>query len=174
MNAHLKRIDNNMRAYLETIDLSKHTRKLMTPEDLWNLALDYFEYKEKDTTPIQQVSAGKVVSMDVVKPMSLLDFCIYAGITEQAFRQYRYGKHLSAECDSRRVTPPDDSTYEDYVVVSTCIKEIIENEMLTGVMLGKYNHSIVAQILGMKAKLELSGDKENPVQVQQVTGMVIK
>lgn len=111
-----------------------------TPEDLYNICNDYFEWCE--TNPLKEevvFHAQGVITkttIDKKRPFTLIGLCIFLGITKKCFNNYE--------------------DREDFLHVTTCIREIIYNQKFEGATTGFFNANIIARDLGLVDKKEQS------------------
>lgn len=115
--------------------------KLYTPETLWVKFTDYMEHNStvswaKDDFIKSGPEAGKMVSIDIPNPPSIRGFCIYAGISEDTFRNY--GKNDA-----------------DYLAVWNASRDIIQEIQISGAATNTFNANIIARWAGLIDKKEL-------------------
>lgn len=115
--------------------------KLYTPESLWAKFTAYMEYNEtvswsKDDFIKSGPDAGKIVSLEVPNPPSIRAFCVYAGISEDTFRNY--GKNDV-----------------DYLAVWHASRDIIQEIQISGAAANTFNANIVARWAGLIDKKEV-------------------
>ena len=72
-------------------DTIKPTRKVgrpcvYTPELLEAKLEEYIEWAEDHPLAINKVSAGEIISVPTERPLTLVGFCVFAGIVENTFR----------------------------------------------------------------------------------------
>lgn len=111
-------------------------RKFKTQDDLWNEALSYFEWVEKN--PLQEEKVfhyqGKITKTKVSKmrAMSIEAFCLHANTNKMTFADYEKGKHG-----------------DGFSYVIQAIKEIIRNQKFTGAAADLLNANIISRDLGL-------------------------
>ena len=113
-----------------------------TPKDLWNAFIEYVEWsKENPWKKYEVVKAGKeagtLLPIPIEKPLSLLAFANYCGITRQGLENYE-----------------NKETHKEYFAIYSRIKSICENQKIEGAEIGCYNANIVARVLGLADKTE--------------------
>src|SRR6478609_11458845 len=64
-----------------------------TPESLWEKFVEYMDFNsnvtwKKDDFIKSGPEAGKVISIELPNPPSITGFCVFAGITDDTFRNY--------------------------------------------------------------------------------------
>lgn len=118
---------------------NKHGRNhKYTPEALWNEALEYFKWVEKN--PLLEDSVNFYQGKPIHEPktkmraMTIIGFCLYADITEQTFINYRNEK--------------------DFFEVITRIENCIYEQKFTGAAAELLNPNIIARDLGLVDKSE--------------------
>jgi hypothetical protein len=115
--------------------------KLYTPETLWAKFQEYMDYNEtvswaKDDFIKSGPDAGRIVSMDVPNPPSIRGFCVFAGISEDTFRNY--GKNDI-----------------NYLAVWCTVRDTIQEIQISGAATNTFNANIVARWAGLIDKKEL-------------------
>jgi hypothetical protein len=115
--------------------------KLYSPESLWTKFIEYMEYNKtvswaKDDFIKSGPEAGQIVSLNIPNPPSIRGFCIYAGISEDTFRNY--GKNDA-----------------DYLAVWNASRDIIQEIQISGAATNTFNANIVARWAGLIDKKEL-------------------
>lgn len=110
-----------------------------TPEDLSNIANEYFEWCEDN--PIMRAEtvtfqgSGSTFEVPILRPFSIEGFCNYADIAVQTFIDY--------------------SNRKDFIDITTRIKQIIYNQQFDGASTNLLNASIIARKLGLKDSSEI-------------------
>lgn len=145
--------------------------KKYTPGRLLKIANEYFDWCVKNPLKEEQLFhyQGKVVSKDVKKmrPFTLEGLCNYADIVVNTFKNY-------AKCEiTDNMTDKERKVAEDFLIVTTRIRQIIDNQQFEGAAANLLNSSIIASKLGMINKQEISGDPERPLLMSKMK-MVIK
>lgn len=115
--------------------------KLYTPASLWEKFMEYMDYNStvswaKDDFIKSGPEAGKVISLEVPNPPSIRAFCVYAGISEDTFRNY--GKNDA-----------------DYLAVWHASRDIIQEIQVSGAATNIFNANIVARWAGLIDKKEV-------------------
>ena len=126
----------------------KHGKdKKYTPEDLWNEAVDYFEWVESNPLYEEQLFAyqGKVTRESVYKmrAMTITGFCVFADITLKTFENYK-----------------NDENNKDYFHIVTRIENIIRSQKFEGAAAELLNPNIIARELGLADKKEIDANVE--------------
>lgn len=123
---------------------TKDGRELIyeTPYDLLNKAYEYFKWREENPLYKNEVLkggslAGTTVSVEIKRPLTIIGFCVYSGISRKTFDNY--GKR------------------KDFFPVCTHIRDIIEGDQLEGAMINNYDPRIVARLLCLVDKHEVEG-----------------
>lgn len=143
--------------------------KKYTPETLWDKAVEYFEWCNKN--PIKIIEQSKMpqrlpsnyskethgsikqftkqtIELPHQRAYSIEGFCCFANISFQTFRNYE-----------SKETEKDGKVYEnkDYITfLEVCkrIREIINYQHFSGGMAGIFNANIVTRKLGLSEKLD--------------------
>ncbi len=113
-----------------------------TPDELLQEAYKYFEwcYKKpwyKNEAIKSGPNAGKIIKVPTSRPYTIEGLCVYAGISVQTFFNYEQRN--------------------DFLEVVTHIREVIRQNQLEGAMVEAYSSNIVARLLGLSDKKELTG-----------------
>lgn len=132
-----------------------------TPESLLDKANQYFQWCIDNPLKEQVIQKRKISrdeeaiekhTIEKLRPFTIQGFCIYAGIVEKTFWNY--------------------SKRNEFLQVTTRIRDVIENQQFEGAASGFLNANIIARKLGLTDKKEISGNPDNPLKV--ITGMEIK
>jgi len=128
--------------------------KKYKPNELWEKALDYFEWIEKNPLKEERVFANGVrMKVDKMRAMTILGFCLFANISRELFDNY--------------------SNDETYIDITTRIRDVIYTQKLEGAAADLLNTNIIARELGLKDRSDVTTN-ENEIKIQQITGMIIK
>lgn len=116
-----------------------------TPENLWEAALEYFKWAEDNPLYRNDAirsgdKAGELIQTPIDRPLTVEGMCIFFGVTTQTFQNYA----------------SNSEEYKDYFVIATQIKEILRDQKLSGAVVGNYKENIVARLLGMADKKEVT------------------
>lgn len=135
--------------------------KKYSPNKLLEAFNNYVEWCIKNPFKEQQLFhyQGKVVKGNATKmrPFTLEGFCNFADICVNTFKNYEK-LEISEDMSASQLRKTN-----DYLTVTSRIRQIIENQQFEGAAAGFLNHNIIARKLGLIHKLQHSGDKENPV-----------
>jgi len=134
---------------------SKHGRDKIfsTPEIMWEVACEYFEWCDNNPYYINEQKRQKVIIPKDVKlsdedfkevidpivriptrrPYTISGFCLYLDCDESTF--YRYGS---------------DESHKDFFNIVTRVKKTIETQQFEGATVGIFNANIIARKLGLK------------------------
>lgn len=112
-------------------------KKYATPEELWDAAVEYFDYCDENPWYKSEAIkggdlAGSLVEVPTQRPYTFQGLCNFLNITYQTFSNYEKAKG-----------------YETYFEICTHIRAIIEQNQLEGATVGAYNHAIIARLLGL-------------------------
>lgn len=140
--------------------------KKYTPEKLWEKAIEYFQWCdenpikvieqskmpqrlnsvmiEKISTRMMNKFLNQIVYLPHQRAYCLEGFCNFANIALNTFYAYESDDYNK-----------DDKTY---LKVCSNIRQVIDEQHLTGGMAGIFNANIVTRKLGLKEQSELSGN----------------
>lgn len=115
-----------------------------TPEDMWNKALEYFEYYDSNPLMSYEWNGKDPVKCELEKmrAYTLRGFCAFANICEVTFRDYE--------------------TREDFTSVTTRIRDIMYCQKFEGAAAGLLNPNIIARDLGLVDKQSMDGNLTIP------------
>lgn len=136
---------------------SKHGRDKLfsTPELLWNIACEYFQWCEDNPITAQDNKGTKNVNeVNFKRPFTIKGFCIYCNASEHWFRSYK--RALEEEKN------------QDFLYIIHKIEDIIYNQKLEGAIIGIYNANIVAR------ELNLAENVNNTVTIPNLPDIIIK
>ena len=108
--------------------------KFETPDDLWQVCVDYFEYC--DSNPLYERKyfnvSGKLVHRDIPRPraMTLKALCTYIGITFETWCQWRKPEHYLSD-------------------IIKDVENIIFAQKFEGAAAGLLKENIIARELGL-------------------------
>lgn len=128
-------------------------RKFKTKNDLWDAAVAYFEWVEKNPIKKEEIFhyQGEITRTYIKKdrPLTIGGFCAHAGISATSYRKNYVG-------------------HERFSDVCAEIEQIIYNQQYEGAAAGIFNHAIIARKLGLSEKSEISGKDGSELVVQVV------
>jgi hypothetical protein len=123
-----------------------------TPEDLFNAANEYFKYVLENPFKETVVQKRKInrdeevielVEVPKMRPMTLEGFCNFIDISVKGFRLYE--------------------ERDNFIPITTRIRQIIENNQFEGATAGFLNPNIIARKLGLTDKSEVKITEEQPL-----------
>ncbi|MFR9166359.1 MAG: terminase small subunit [Dysgonomonas sp.] len=115
--------------------LEPHKRNRYQPEELWEAALRYFDWIEKNPLKEEKVfSSGKRLNVSHMRAMTIVSFCVFAGISRETFDNY--------------------SKSDKYKPVTSLIRNIIFSQKFEGAAANLLNPSIIARELGLKEQAD--------------------
>ena len=119
-------------------DRSQDGRDLIwsTPDELWKECKEYFKVTSErvwNKTEFRGVQA-KEVKVPTSVPFSLTGLCLHLDCCLTTFKNYE--------------------KKEDFVIVTSKIRNIIENQQFEGAVVGAFNANIIARKLGLAEKTE--------------------
>jgi len=120
-------------------------RIFKTPQELLNKCYDYFHWCDENPWMKNDVirsgeRTGEIIKIPAQRPYSIETLCVYIGIAKRTFDEY--------------------SSREDFLPVTTHVREIIESNQLEGAIVGAYNHNIIARKLGLSDKTDITSGGE--------------
>jgi hypothetical protein len=127
-----------------------------TPQDLWNAAVEYFEWVESHPLEEQVVYQGEVME----KPKSLMRAMTMKGLS------------LFLDCDIETLNNyATKADYKDFFGVSERIRKVIDTQKFEGASAGLLNPVIIARDLGLKdvAVNEHTGKGGGPIETATLT-----
>lgn len=135
--------------------------KTYTPEELWNKAVEYFEWCEENPWLKHEAiksgqNCGELVQVPCERPYSIGAFCVFANISQVTFLNYATKEG-----------------YETYFTICSHIKEIIDKQHFEGGMIGAYNANIVTRKLGLKEQIDTTTKGESINTNPQLTPEII-
>lgn len=117
--------------------------KKYNPDTLWQKAMDYFEWVEQN--PLYECKPfafqGDVTkeSIPKMRAMTEMAFCLFAGITDETFRNYKSGNE----------------EYKEFFGVAKMIEQVIYNQKFEGAAADLLNSNIIARDLGLTDKQDM-------------------
>ncbi len=132
-------------------------KKLFTPEELSNLAVEYFTYCIDNPIKSNQLitggnMGGKVVSVDKPRMFTVEGFCLFCGTNS------KYLYHLE---ESVRDKTDDESIRYSNTINS--IREVIRLQRFENAAVNEMNPMFIAKLEGLTDKVEHSGEVKNTV-----------
>lgn len=107
--------------------------------------------KSKSTMPYV------IAELPKMRPFSLEGFCNYADIVINTFKNY---EKLEVDADS---TEEEKKKAKDFLIVTSHVRQIIENQQFEGAASGFLNANIIARKLGLADKQETKINTEQPL-----------
>ena len=121
-----------------------------TPEDLWDAAVEYFDWVEDNPLKASETVKfqGKATLTEVPKmrAMTIGGLCIFLDIDQTTWRAY--------------------GEKEGFSRVVRDVEEIIRTQKFTGAAADLLNANIIARDLGLADRSELSGPDRGPIPVK--------
>ena len=118
-----------------------------TPEALEAKFEEYVEWVKANPVYINKVSAGEI------SPLTLVGFCQFAKISRQNFYEY----------ESR----------EEFSDILTCVREAIEADQLEGALCGQYDSGIVARVLHLADRQDVTTNGKEITTATQPISVVL-
>lgn len=109
------------------------------PEELLEAAYNYFDWCKETPMYKREVlkggaKAGTVIKVEIDRPYTIVGLCNHVGISEKTFRNY--------------------DEQQDYLPITTHIREVIVQNQLEGALVEAYSPNIVARVLSLTDKQE--------------------
>lgn len=125
-----------------------------SPEDLFKAANDYFQWVEENPLQEEQIIKYKdhyeKATVSKMRPYTLSGLCNFLDISEDCFRTYEKN--------------------EDFIAVTTRIRQIIYNQKFEGSAAGFLNPNIIARDLGLSDKKDITSNGETIKPIDWVNG----
>lgn len=121
-----------------------------TPQQLWEKALEYFEWYEEN--PLYECKVfnyqGEIVTANIPKMRAMTEssFCLFAGIDRKTFINYKGAEG-----------------YQEFFHIAANISQIIYNQKFEGAAAEFLNANIIARELGLADKSEHTGKDGEPL-----------
>jgi len=125
-------------------------RAFATPEDLWNKAVEYFEWVDSNPDYRQDFRGkdAREVHFRLKSPYTLNGFALFAGIALSYLRTLK---------SIHKPGSKDYDEWKDFLTVIACIEEVCYQQKFQGASNGLFNPNIIARDLGLFD--EASSDK---------------
>lgn len=136
---------------------SSHGRKPIfdTPEDLWDAAVEYFQWVEDNPLYEDKVTSyqgdNKHEPVAKMRAMTLDGLTIFLDISTQTW--YDYCKR------------------KDYIEVTHAIEKVIRSQKFAGAAADLLNANIIARDLGLADKSELTGKGGGPIETKEISDL---
>jgi hypothetical protein len=114
------------------------------PEELWQVFEEYVEHNKKNPRIKYELSGrtGEVVPIPLQPPLTL-----------EAFNLFIFYKGLGD--GARQYFENTGKAYDEFLGVTTRIRECVKSEQVQGGMLGLYNPNLTARLNGLTDKQEI-------------------
>lgn len=126
-------------------DRSESGRNLIwsSPDELWKEAKEYFKETSERVWNKVDFKGSKVTKVEIPTsvPFSLQGLCLYLDCSLNTFKNYE--------------------ERDDFLIVTSKIRNIIENQQFEGAVVGAFNPSIIASKLGLANKSEVTNKNYN-------------
>ena len=119
---------------MNTLNKKVGRPRAYTPEALEAKFEEYVEWAKENPVYINKVSAGKIIPVSTQRPLTLVGFCQFAKISKDTFRRYE----------------------DEFCGLLTCVRVAIEADQLEGAMVGQYNPNIVARVLHLADRQDVT------------------
>ena len=105
-----------------------------TPEALAAKFEEYVEWVKANPVYISKVSAGEIIPVPTQRPLTLVGFCQFAGISKDTFCRYE----------------------DEFCGLLKCVREAIEADQLQGALVGIYDAGIVGRVLRLADRQDVT------------------
>lgn len=105
-----------------------------TPEALEAKFEEYVEWVKANPVYINKVSAGEIIPVPTQRPLTLVGFCQFARISKDTFRRYE----------------------DEFCDLLTHVRVAIEADQLEGALCGQYDSGIVARVLHLADRQDVT------------------
>ena len=122
-----------------------------TPEALEAKFEEYVEWVKANPVYINKVSAGEIIPVPTQRPLTLVGFCQFAKISKDTFRRYE----------------------DEFCGLLTCVRVAIEADQLEGAMVGQYNPNIVARVLHLADRQDVTTNGKEITTATQPISVVL-
>ena len=120
--------------------------KKYQPEELWQKAIDYFEWIDKNPLKEEKVfGTGARMKVNKMRAMTITSFCLFAEVDRMTFDKY---------CKD-----------EAYIYITTRIRDVIFSQKFEGAAADLLNPSIIARELGLADKSSVTSDTTLHIEV---------
>lgn len=116
------------------------------PDDLWLKFTEYCRWAENNPLYRHDViktgeMTGEILNIPLKRPLSITRFCSFADISLDTFLNYE--------------------KRPEFLDISKQIRSIIESEQFEGAAVGNYKENIIARVLGLVDKKDVTSNGEN-------------
>ena len=105
-----------------------------TPEALEAKFEEYVEWVKANPVYINKVSAGEIIAVPTQRPLTLVGFCQFAKISKDTFHRYE----------------------DEFCDLLTHVRVAIEADQLEGALCGQYDSGIVARVLHLADRQDVT------------------
>ena len=120
-----------------------------TPEALEAKFEEYLSHVKSNPLIKQVASKAGPMDIEVRNPLTLVAFCVFAGITRATFCKYE--------------------ERQEFINVIARVRETIEADQLVGAMAGLYDSAIVSRVLKLADRQDITTDGKS---IQQTTAPI--
>lgn len=118
-----------------------------TPEALAAKFEEYVEWVKANPVYISKVSAGEIIPVPTQRPLTLVGFCQFAGISKDTFCRYE----------------------DEFCGLLKCVREAIEADQLQGALVGIYDAGIVGRVLRLADRQDVTTNGKDIQQVPAIS-----
>lgn len=127
--------------YREKPWLHKYTR----PEDMWNDAVEYFEWVAENPMLTNVMTKDGPAVLEKPRAMTQAGLCLHMGCSTSLFENYAKNR-------------------EDFKDVIECIKAVMYDQKYTNAAAGEMNAGLVIRDLKLSDRNEISGPEGKPIE----------
>ncbi len=106
------------------------------PETLESKFEEYKVWTKQNPVYHNKVSVGGIIPVPTERPLTIVGFCSYAGISKDTFRNYEH--------------------QEEFFDLLARVRETIEADQLEGALVGIYDAGIVARVLHLADRTDVT------------------
>ena len=136
---------------MNTLNKKVGRPRAYTPEALEAKFEEYVEWVKANPVYINKVSAGEIIPVPTQRPLTLVGFCQFAKISKDTFRRYE----------------------DEFCGLLTCVRVAIEADQLEGAMVGQYNPNIVARVLHLADRQDVTTNGKEITTATQPISVVL-
>lgn len=130
-------------------------KNLKSPEQLWQVACDYFQMVDEMPAEKQDFIRGGDKAGDIVRLENIQPY------TWRGFNDYLREKGLLAKLEDYKTNK--DGRYTEYAEVIASIGDVMFDQKFRGAAVGAFKENIISMELGLSAKTENTIITEQPL-----------
>lgn len=131
-------------------------RAFDTPEDIWDAAIAYFEWVERnplwEAKLVSFQGISTVEQLPKMRAMTLMGFWLHSGVNKDTWYRYKNDSHYREVCEN--------------------VEYHIREQKFSGAAAGLLNPIIIARDLGLSEKHEVTGADGGAIRTESITAAV--